>query len=479
MKLDAVVVGSGPNGLAAAITLARAGLRVRLYEAAATIGGGARTKQLTLPGFWHDTCSAVHPLGVGSPILRSLPLEKYGLRWVFPKIQLAQTLADGSAAILSRDIAETTATLGIDGNRYRKLVGPYLGRWDELAADLLHHPGVRRPSSPGLLTRFGISGAPPVALLLRLLRGEPARSLLAGLAAHVLAPLSSPLTSGVALMFALSGHETGWPIARHGSQSISDALAAYFKDQGGQIQTGRLIRRFDELPDARFYLFNVSPSALAAIAPAELPSRWTDQLKSYRYGPAAFKVDYALSAPVPWLSAECRQAGTVHVAASAREIGTSLAMANSGTAPEAPFLITCQPSLFDQSRAPAGQHTFWVYAHVPNGWTGDLVDRIEAQIERFAPGFKQLVLARAVTSPAALFDANPNCVGGNIAGGRCNSVHGILRPRVFARVPYATPNPRIFLCSSSTTPGPGVHGMCGYQAAVTALRSEGRRVPGL
>lgn len=429
-----------------------------------------RTEALTLPGFRHDPCSAVHPLAVGSPAFRTMPLARYGLTWVRPDIPLAQVLADGSAAVIGHDFAETVSALGPDGDRYRRLLGPFVGQWDRLSADLLRPQTAGMPESALLMARFGARAALPAGLLIRWFRDEPARTLLAGLAAHVLAPLGSPLTSGVALMFALAAHEVSWPFPRGGAQALADALARYLADLGGVIDLNRPIRSVDELPPARAYLFDVAPRDLARIAGSRLPRGWLRRVDRYRYGPAAFKIDYALDGPVPWRAKECRSAGTVHVGASAHEIGQSLWSANHGRAPVAPFLITSQPSVFDPTRAPAGKHVFWVYAHVPAGWRGDVVPSVEKQLERFAPGFADRVIARNVITPAQIEERNPNNVGGNILVGRCNGLHGMMRPVLFARVPYATGNPSIYLCSSATPPGPGVHGMCGLHAAQAVLR---------
>lgn len=475
--VDAVVVGAGPNGLAAAVTLARAGLRVSVFEAADTVGGGARTEQLTLPGFWHDPCSAVHPLGAGSPVLRSWPLDRHGLRWLQPDVDLAHPFPDGTAATLTRSVAQTAASLKIDAEQYRRLVGPFLGRWDELAPDVLRPALGALPRHPLLLTRFGLPAALPAAALLHRFRGPRARALLAGLAAHTTSPLNSPGTSGVALMFALAAHAVGWPLPEGGSQSISDALAAYLRELGGRVHTGRLVTSLDELPRARAYLLDVVPQQLAALAGDRLPECYRDRLRRRRPGPAVFKIDYALSGPVPWTAPECRRAGTVHLGPYDTDIGASLRAVHRGAAPDPPFLITAQPSLWDPSRAPAGSHVFWVYAHVPNGWAGDLTPAIEAQLERFAPGLRDLVLARAVAGPAEVARRNLNYLGGDIAGGRCDGLRLLFRP-TFAPVPYATPDPAVFLCSSSTPPGPGVHGMCGFHAARVALRRVfGIRLP--
>jgi phytoene dehydrogenase-like protein len=468
-NLDAIVVGAGPNGLAAAITLARGGLNVAVYEGADTVGGGARTEELTLPGFRHDSCAAVHPLGAGSPVLRGWPLERYGLSWIQPDLPLAHPFPDGSAATLARSIEETADSLGADCQTYLQMLRPFRGRWNELAVDVLRPPLAGLPRHPLLLSYFGMLAATPAAVIARCFRGEHARGLLAGLAAHVTAPLTSPATGGVALLFALAAHEVGWPFPRGGTQALSNAMAGLLGSLGGKITTGHPVRALADLPPARAYLFDTSPGQLAAIAGSRLPWWYADRIRRYEHGPAVFKIDYALDGPVPWTAEPCRRAGTVHLGSSFAEIGEALRSVQHGLVPARPFLITAQPSLFDPTRAPEGAHVFWVYGQVPNGWRGDLTAAIEAQIERFAPGFRDLVAARAVTSPAALEARNPNNVGGDIAGGRCDQLRLIFRP-TFAPVPYATPDPAIYLCSSATPPGPGVHGMCGYHAAGVTLR---------
>jgi phytoene dehydrogenase-like protein len=472
-SLDVIVVGAGPNGLTAAVTLARAGLTVRVYEAAPSVGGGARTEEAQPPGFRYDTCSAVHPLAVGSPVLRAFPLERHGLEWVYPELALAHPFPDGSAAVLSASAQETASSLEVeaDAAAYLRMIEPFRGRWDALAADLLRPPAVGLPAHPALIGRFLLRGAAPAVMLNRTFRGGHARGLFAGLAAHAMAPLTSPGTAGVALLFALAAHENGWPFPRGGAQKLSDALASLLAGLGGQIEVGHRVVSLAELPPARAYLLDVSPPALAALAGPMLPPRYAERLLRFRFGPGVFKVDYALSGPVPWRAEACRRAGTVHLGAGEAEIGTALRRAQHGASPRRPFLIAAQPSVFDPTRAPAGSHVFWVYAHVPHGWRGDLTDEIETQIERFAPGFRDLVLLRHTAGPSEIAAANPNDVGGDIAGGRCDAGRLLTRPgltRVLA--PYSTPNPAVYLCSASTPPGPGVHGMCGYHAARAALR---------
>ncbi|WP_406390878.1 phytoene desaturase family protein [Streptomyces sp. NBC_00887] len=462
--LDAVVVGAGPNGLTAAAELARRGFAVEVFEAAETVGGGARTEELTLPGFRHDPCSAVHPLGIGSPAFDAMPLARHGLEWLQPRLALAHPFPDGSAAVLTRSVGESAMSLGPeDAGAYRRLVEPYTGHWGTLAADFLRTPWDGLPRDPYRWARFGLDAIQPATLLSRRFKGARARGLIAGLAAHAIAPTSGIATSGVALMFALAAHERGWPVPRGGSQAISDALASYLREMGGEIRTGIEVKRLDELPPARAYIFDTSPTALARIA--GLGSAYS----GYRYGASCFKIDYALSGPVPWTAEEARRAGTVHVGPTAGEIDAALRAAVSGRDPNVPFLITAQPSLVDPSRAPEGRHVFWAYGHVPAGWEGDATEVVERQLERFAPGFRDLVLARATAGPPQLAVRNANYVGGDIATGAFAGLQTVIRPKL-ARVPYATAHPAVFLCSSATPPGPGVHGMSGHHAAKAVWR---------
>jgi phytoene dehydrogenase-like protein len=467
-EVDAVVVGAGPNGLTAAAVMARAGLAVRVYEAAGSVGGGARTSELTEPGFRHDPCSAVHPLGIGSPVFSALELGRHGLEWLQPEIAMAHPLPDGTAGVLSRSLDETAASFGPDERAYRRLLGPLAGRWDELAGDILRTPWAAWPGHPVRLAQFGLRAAVPAALLGRLSRGEVAPAVLAGLTAHSMAPLGAPTGMAVALVFAAAAHTSGWPIPRGGSQAIVDALVSDLEQHGGEVVTDHEVRTLAELPRARVHLLDVSPRALARITGDRLPAGFRSRLERYRFGPGVFKVDYALDGPVPWQAAACRRAGTVHLAPRFRDVRLALQAVHEGRTPDPPFLITSQPSVVDSSRAPSGAHTFWVYAHVPSGYDGDLLEAVEGQVERFAPGFRDVVRARHVSRPADLEAANPNYVGGDIACGSAAGLRLLARPGL-RRTPYATPDPAVYLCSAATPPGPGVHGMCGYHAARVAL----------
>jgi phytoene dehydrogenase-like protein len=476
-SLDAVVVGAGPNGLTAAITLAAQGLSVRVLEAAGTVGGGARTEQLTLPGFRHDPCSAVHAFGAGSPVLTRLPLARHGLRWLHPPIPLAHPFPDGSAAVLDRSVRLTAASLGEDGRGYRLLVEPFQGHWDQLAAVVLGPQLAGLPAHPLLLARFGLRSVLPAAALAgTVVRGRAARALLAGLAAHAMVPLTSPVTSAVALLLAVAGHEVGWPFAAGGSQAISDALAAHLTELGGEIVTGVTVRSCSDIPNGRVVLFDTSPAALARIAGPELPPRYVSRLIRYRYGPGIFKIDYALAGPMPWTAPAARRAGTVHLGPGYDDVAAAARAASNGAAPDPPFLIVAQPSVADASRAPPGGYVLWVYGHVPSRWPGDATQAIERQLDRFAPGFRDLVLARRVAGPADIEARDANYVGGDIGCGSFAGLQALARP-VLSRVPYATPNPAIYLCSAATPPGPGVHGMCGFHAARMVLgRTFGKKI---
>jgi len=463
----AAVIGSGPNGLTAGIILAQAGLRTTIHEAQPTIGGGARSAELTLPGFVHDVCSAVHPLAASSPAFASFPLAEHGLEWVQPPLPLAHPLDDGSAVVMAISLGETCARLGRDGAAYRRAMAPLVRHWRELLA-MIQSPLIRKPEHPWLMARFGAVAWWPATLLARtLFRAEPARALFAGIAAHSILPLTELGSAAFGWVLAAAGHAVGWPIPRGGSQTIANALASYFESLGGRIVTNHAIQSIDELDDAALVLCDVTPRQFLSIAGDRLPAGFRRKLENYRYGPGVFKVDWALSAPIPWTAAECGRAGTVHVGGSLAEIAASEGTLDGTSPSERPFVLVVQPSLFDSSRAPAGQHTAWAYCHVPNASAVDMTERIESQVERFAPGFRQCILARSTMTPAELERHNANLVGGDITGGAQNLMQLVLRP---TRLLYRTPLDGIFLCSASTPPGGAVHGMCGYHAAHAALR---------
>jgi phytoene dehydrogenase-like protein len=467
-SVDAIVVGSGPNGLAAAIAIAQTGRSVRVLEAAPTIGGGARTEALTLPGFRHDVCSAIHPLGVGSPFLRTLPLAEHGLEFVHPEIPLAHPLDDGSAVALHRSVAQTADGLSLDAAAYRRLVGPLADGWEELVETFVGP--LRWPQRPRTAARFARSAVlSAISLAHSRFDGARARALLAGNAAHSMQPLGQPTTAAFGLMLLLLGHGVGWPAAAGGSQAISDAMASLLRSLGGEIETGSEVRSLGELAGARSVLFDLTPRQILAIAGDALPLRYRRALARYRYGPGVFKLDYALDGPVPWTAAECLHAGTVHLGGTLEEIAASEDDVAHGRHPRRPFVLVAQQSLFDATRAPAGQHTLWAYCHVPNGSTVDMAGRIEDQLERFAPGFRDRVRARHAMGPADVQARNANNVGGDVNGGAATVRQLLARPAL-RPVPYATPNPRLFICSASTPPGGGVHGMCGFYAAQAALR---------
>ncbi|MEP7201278.1 MAG: NAD(P)/FAD-dependent oxidoreductase [Ilumatobacteraceae bacterium] len=464
---DAIVVGSGPNGLAAALRLAENGRSVLVLEAADEIGGGTRSAELTLPGFVHDVCAAVHSLGVSSPALSLEKLGAHGLRWIWPETPLAHPLDGGRAAVLHRSIDETAAGLGVDGSWWRCLLGPLVEHWSQLLQQLLG-PVLTLPRHPVTMARFGIRALPPATLAARRFRTEEGKALFGGCAAHAMLSLSRPLTSAFGLSLAASAHADGWPVAAGGSQAVADALGARLRELGVEIRTGSMVRSLAELPQHRVVLFDTNPAQLASIAGDALPDRYVKRLRTFRHGPGAFKIDYALDAPVPWEHPDCLRAGTVHVIGSFAELVAAEADVAAGRMPDRPFVLVVQPTVFDPSRAPAGKHTLWVYAHVPHGYTGDATEAIERQIERFAPGFATTVLARHVTTPRDLQVYNPNYVGGDIAGGAHNGLQLVFRPTIAARS-YTTPNSQLFLCSASTPPGAGVHGMCGWHAAEQAL----------
>ena len=471
-RTDAVVVGGGPNGLAAAIVLARAGRSVRLLEARDTIGGGSRSAELTLPGVIHDVCSAVHPLGRSSPLFRTLELARHGLAWVEPPIQLAHPLDDGSATFLYRDLDATVATFEHepDAATYRRWIGPMAADWELIVRSLLGPlQPLRVARHPLALARFGVPALLPASTLARRFRSPAARALVAGAGAHSFMPLSRPLSGGLGLALLVSGHAVGWPIPRGGSQRIADALAAVLRELGGVIETGAPVRSLAGLRAHRAALLDLSPRSALGVADDRLRGAYAAQLRRYRHGPAAFKLDLVLDGPIPWRHPDIARAATVHLGGRLEEIEASEAAVGHGQVHDRPFVLLSQPSDFDPSRAPAGRHVVWAYCHVPNGWDGDATDRILAQVERFAPGFRDRIVATHVLRPADLEAYNPNYVGGDINGGLMHWAQFFTRPAV-RWDPYSTPDPGIFICSASTPPGGGVHGLCGMYAARSALR---------
>jgi phytoene dehydrogenase-like protein len=465
------VVGAGPNGLAAAITLARAGRRVVVWEAAPVAGGGVRSAELTLPGFVHDVCSAVHPLAVASPFLRGLPLGVHGLTWVHPAAPLAHPLDDGTAAVLERSVAETAGTLGPDGRAWIRLFEPLVRRAETLFGDVLGPFGV--PRHPIVAARLGLHAIRSADGLARgAFRGERARALFAGIAAHSAAPLTGLASAAIGVVLALAGHAVGWPFPRGGAARLADALCAHLAALGGEVRCGAPVSDLSALGPVSSVLLDLTPRQVVRVAAGSLPDGYRRALARWRYGPGVFKVDWALREPIPWRAAACRRAGIVHLGGTLAEIASAEAEAWRGTAPRRPFVLLAQPTLFDPTRAPAGRHVAWAYCHVPNGSSVDMTARIEDQVERFAPGFREIVLARSVRSPAVVEASNPNLVGGDISGGAVDFRQLLFRP-VPSLSPYRTPIRGVYLCSSSTWPGPGVHGMCGHLAARLSLSDRG------
>jgi phytoene dehydrogenase-like protein len=467
-RYDAVVVGSGPNGLSAAVRLAQSGWSVVVLEAGEVIGGGTRSAELTLPGYVHDVCAAVHALGVSSPATSLAALGGYGLRWVWPDIPVAHPLDDGRAGILHRSLEHTAAGLGADGDSWVRQVGGVTRHWEQLLPQLLG-PVVSVPRHPVAMAKFSASALQPATWVAGRFDTEEARALFGGCAAHAMLPLRRPLTAAFGLTMAASAHVDGWPLAEGGSQAVADALAAKLIELGGEVQTGVFVRSMADLPAHGVALFDTNPAQLSSIAGDALPARFRRRLERFRHGPGAFKIDYALDGPVPWRNEASRRAGTIHVVGTFAELVAAEADVAAGRLPARPFVLVVQPSVFDASRAPAGKQTLWVYAHVPHGFDGDATEEIERQLERFAPGFRDLVLARHTSGPTALHRYNPNYVGGDIAGGAHTGLQLVFRPTM-ALKPYLTPNPSLFLCSASTPPGAGVHGMCGWHAADRVLR---------
>ena len=463
---EACVIGAGPNGLAAAIVLAQHGMKVTVFEAEPQPGGAARTLELTLPGFLHDFGSAAYPLAAGSPFFSSLPLSKHGLEWIHSPCPLAHPFDDGTATTLERDLGEAESALGDDGRAWRRLMQPFVERWSDLSSEVLR-PIHLLSSHPLLLARFGLVAFPPAKMLAGIVfRGERAKALFAGLAAHSFLSLDAPMSAAFGVLLGAAAHAVGWPLARSGAQSLTNALCGHLAELGGEIKTSARVDSLADLAKFEATLCDVTPRQLARIAANRLSPRYMRRLARYRYGPAAFKVDYALRCPIPWKTSECLRAATVHLGGSAEEIAASEAATSQGRHSERPFVLLVQPSLFDSTRAPAGKHTAWAYCHVPNGSEFDMLPILEAQIERFAPGFRDCVLARRILSPASLEKMDANLMGGDISGGAMDIRQMLFRP---TSRHYATSASDLYLCSSSTPPGGGVHGMCGYHAARLAL----------
>jgi phytoene dehydrogenase-like protein len=460
----AAVIGAGPNGLAAAVTLAQLGVHVDVFEAEPQPGGAARTLDLTLPGFHHDFGSAVHPLAAGSPFFSSLPLQSHGLQWIHSPAPLAHPLDDGTAVTLERDLHDAEAALGPDGKRWRRLMQPLAQRWSVLSAEILRPVNVFT-RHPFLLARFGLVGFPPAKLVAQLFRSERTKALFAGLAAHSFLSLDEPLSAAFGITLAAAAHAVGWPIPRGGAQSITNALAAHLVSFAGTLKTSKRIADLSELSNCDAILCDVTPQQLLRIARNRFPTRFARRLAKYRYGPGVFKVDYALHSPIPWKAPDCARAATVHLGGSLQEIAASEYAMSHGRHSGRPFVLLAQPSLFDSTRAPAGKHIAWAYCHVPNGSTVDMLETLESQIERFAPGFRDCILARRVFTPAALETMDANLIGGDISGGAMGLSQFFFRPTWCL---YATPVRNIYICSSSTPPGGGVHGMCGHNAAKLA-----------
>lgn len=465
-----MVVGAGPNGLSAAILMALAGRSVLVREANYTVGGAARSGERTLPGFLHDTFSSVYPLGIGSPFFRELPLHEHGLEWVHPAAPLAHPFDDGTAAVLERSLEATAASLGGDGTAYRKLLGPFVTDWDDLAKEILGP--LHLPRHPWLLARFGRHAIRSASGLAEaVLGGGRAAALFAGSAAHAGLPLSRLATASFGLVLQIAGHAVGWPFARGGAGMLTGALASYLRSLGGEIVTGSPVRSLSELPPARTVLLDLTPRQLLDVAGDALPADYRRRLRRFRYGVGVFKVDWALAGPIPWTATACNAAGTVHLVGSLGELVDSERRPWHGEHATRPFVLLAQPSRFDSSRAPPGHHTAWAYSHVPNGSPFDMTERIEAQVERFAPGFRDLILARSVLRPADLEHLDANLVGGDVNGGAATLEQLFFRPTV-RWSPYETPIKGLYLCSASTPPGGAVHGMCGYHAARAALRAD-------
>lgn len=466
-SLDAVVVGSGPNGLAAALTLARAGLAVDVYEGSDTPGGGCRSEELTLPGYLHDVCSAVHPLLVESPFFRGIDLEAQGVKLCTPKVAFAHPLDGGRAGAVVGSVDETAAGLGADALEYRRIFAPLVRDLPQIIPTILA-PLRSIPAHPLAMMRFALRGVPSARHLARRFHTEEVRGLLAGAAGHAIVPLNKPLTGSYALFFTMMAHSSGWPVVQGGSSRVTDALVSELESLGGQVRTGQWVRTLSELPESKLVMLDVSPRQLLDLATDRLPARYRRSLERFQYGSGVCKVDWALDGPVPWEAAACREAGTVHLGGTFEEISRAESEVAAGRHPQRPYCIVVQPGVIDPTRAPAGRCTLWAYCHVPSGSPVDMTERIESQIERFAPGFRDLVLARATRTAVEIEHHNPNCVGGDVNGGLATLRQTLFRPNVSWNT-YRTPLRGVYLCSASTPPGGGVHGMCGFNAARSAL----------
>lgn len=468
-KYDAVIVGSGPNGLSAAIRLAQEGLSVKIFEAADTIGGGMRTRELIRPGFFHDICSAIHPMAASSPFFKKLPLGRFGLEWIHPELLLAHPLDQEPSAFLSRDLSHTAFHLNEDEKNYKSVVSPLVKHWDALTNDFLGP--LRFPSNPFRLASFGMKGLQPATFFRRKFKTERAQALFAGLAAHSILSLNAAATTAIGLVFCGAAHTGGWPLPRGGSQSLAGALAGYLTSLGGEIETGRKISHLSDLPPARSILFDLTPLQVLEIAGDKFPRSYSGKLRQFRYGSGVFKIDYILKEPVPWKDAACQKAGTVHLGGTFDEIARSEKIMDKGGHPDSPFVLAAQQSLFDETRTPGSGHTLWAYCHVPNGSTKDMTIPIENQIERFAPGFRDVIDQKITMNTEQFHRYNANYIGGDINGGRQDIWQLFSRPLHFVQ-PYGTPAEGIYFCSSSTPPGGGVHGMCGFHAANLALKKD-------
>lgn len=466
---DAIIVGSGPNGLAAAIRLALEGLKVKVFEASATVGGGMRTAELMQQGVHHDICSAIHPMAASSPFLKQLPLSDFGLEWIQPEYPVAHPLDNGKAVMMHRSLEATANDLGVDSSSYKNLMQPIAENWDALTNDFLGPLTI--PKHPFLMARFGLNAIQPAQRLQKKFETVEAKALFAGLAAHSILPLDAPITAAIGLVLGAAGHSVGWPLPKGGSQSIANAMTRYLQSLGGEVETDFEVTSIDQLPSHQCILFDLTPRQLIEIAGDRLPEWYVNRLKKFKYGSGVFKVDYILKEPVPWSDPRCQKAGTVHLGGTFGEIAAAEKLLDDNKHAEKPYVLVAQQSMFDESRTPDGRHTLWAYCHVPSGSTRDMTEEIDNQIERFAPGFRDVVEERHTMNTSQFEEYNANYFGGDINGGRQDIWQLFTRP-IHLINPYATPADGVYLCSSSTPPGGGVHGMCGYHAAMLALRKE-------